>query len=353
MSLFAYIFITLVLACISGFHLHRYLFITRLPPTQQHSAASSTSRNETKIENYERIIAEKVGADGRLNVLSDHEARAIANRNLAAGFGIDNAFTTQDRGYAREFVRRGSRSMGLSDARWKELSKTARADAESFVTASADDNVPLAKLVQIVSLGMAFRVFVTETDLPTGTDHGDRLTVAETINDIWIKSKQPGSQVDFAEEQLLHDALWALTPDHEILTPRENPLNWILPSFETLWRIALRTLVEVRFTSGRAHPEWCMVLREFAENPTKEQFNQPEHPDHMSVQAIVDEALRLYPPTRRVKRAFKFADTDGDTYTRKKPISKQFMLTKRSGATMPSSLSLPAGTTLRTFTGGR
>src|SRR4030095_1296585 len=89
--------------------------------------------------------------------------------------------------------------------------------------------------------------------------------------------------------------------------PRDNPLNFIIPAFESLWRIVLRLLLEVMFATGYQNPEWQEIVVAFLRDPTKENFQKstPTTKGLVSPEDLVFEALRLYPPTGRVRRAFK------------------------------------------------
>ncbi|KAF7900557.1 uncharacterized protein EAF01_007859 [Botrytis porri] len=81
----------------------------------------------------------------------------------------------------------------------------------------------------------------------------------------------------------------------------ENPLNILLPAYETLWRIVLRCFLEISFRhSSDAAAEWKDVLSRFLTNMTAEQFS--ERAGRCSARDIVFEALRLYPPTKRIYR---------------------------------------------------
>ncbi|KAL1999206.1 hypothetical protein VTN02DRAFT_4883 [Thermoascus thermophilus] len=238
------------------------------------------------------IAAESLAGKGR-NLLRPQVSRAVANRRLVAAFGIDNAFTDTDEAYVRRFVREAQARISLTGEQWREMSALAQDAARGWA----------------VCLRVVLRIlFGIEKDAAASDDRLVRL--AEAINRAWIASKTPeGSR--YGDDRALQDALSAVFPDARILEPRENPLNLILPAFETLWRIVLRTVVEVRFTTGRAHPEWQDILVAFAADPTKGQFERRAATGKgVSAESIVSEALRLYPPTRRVHRAFRWTATD-------------------------------------------
>lgn len=86
-------------------------------------------------------------------------------------------------------------------------------------------------------------------------------------------------------------------------SPKNNPLNLILPSYEALWGIVFLLTIEVLY---RDHPQsafWQETLVAFVQAPTPANFKSPLIADGgMTVKAIVNEGLRLYPPTRRIYR---------------------------------------------------
>ncbi|RAK80147.1 uncharacterized protein BO72DRAFT_445551 [Aspergillus fijiensis CBS 313.89] len=93
----------------------------------------------------------------------------------------------------------------------------------------------------------------------------------------------------------------------EPTNPRDNPLCWILPGFETSWRINLRMVLELLLNKGQTHPDWTATMIAFAENPTKIQFEAAGE-DDFSAKDLVAEGLRLYPPTKRIYRAFEWEE---------------------------------------------
>jgi dihydroceramidase len=88
------------------------------------------------------------------------------------------------------------------------------------------------------------------------------------------------------------------------LDPKQNPLNLIIPGFEILWRAVLRTVIETRFKTGRHYPEWQKTIIAFTSQPTKDQFKGSHALSQISAENLVNEMLRLYPPTRCVHQQF-------------------------------------------------
>jgi cytochrome P450 len=91
------------------------------------------------------------------------------------------------------------------------------------------------------------------------------------------------------------DVLFSFSGNEE-----DNPLNILLSTYETLWRVVLRCFLEVSFRNSSDITEWKVMFEKFLENPTPQQFSEGK--GRSSVQDIVKESLRLYPPTRRIYR---------------------------------------------------
>lgn len=132
--------------------------------------------------------------------------------------------------------------------------------------------IKLNSMVQAVSLRVALKVlFSIEKDEVRDCD---LVALAEAINRVRISSKKEEGMIPgFLENCDLQAALSAIFPDTNIFERREKPLNLILPAFETLWRIVLRTFVEVKFATGRKHPEWTDILVALAREPTRVSLN--------------------------------------------------------------------------------
>jgi len=183
---------------------------------------------------------------------------------------------------------------------WRHLAEVAEALVQELTKkAERNGTILLVTAVQVVALKMAIH---TLFDIPI-----DQLadaaveSVAKMINKLWIVSKnREATDTSFQRQQRdLKEALKLIFPAIED-QPRHNPLNLILPAYETLWRIVLRCFVEVRFRSGTAPPAYHRLLQAFLSNPGRDAFERTE--GGSSASFIVAEALRLYPPTRRIYR---------------------------------------------------
>lgn len=90
--------------------------------------------------------------------------------------------------------------------------------------------------------------------------------------------------------------------------PRRNPMNLLLPAYETMWRVVLRCFLEIRYREAENGLEWSTVLTEYLEvlGNAEDQRGAFQKSSETGVKPIdiVKEALRLYPPTRHVHRTF-------------------------------------------------
>ena len=146
---------------------------------------------------------------------------------------------------------------------------------------------------------------------PTAID-----VVTASINDLWTRSKldsTPNSADAFQSQHQFRSALHDLLPDHDLDDPTSNPLNLILPAYETLWRIVLLGFVEIRFRTrhGGIQSAFITALRTFladpsgpdnARNSSTRKDTESDGMRDITTFDIARELLRLYPSTKRVYR---------------------------------------------------
>ena len=105
--------------------------------------------------------------------------------------------------------------------------------------------------------------------------------------------------------------LKSLLPSYSITDPKETPMNFIIPGYETLWRVVLQGFIEIGFRHPSSTNLWHSILAKYMAQPSATQFSEryPESPGKIpsiSAEDLAQEALRLYPPTKRVYRTFKY-----------------------------------------------
>jgi hypothetical protein len=245
-----------------------------------------------------QIVAGKT-FNGKTNILSAFKARAKSNERLVATFGIDNAFTTAESKRHSEYRNKVG---PLLTPDWSSVARAAQNQANTYFPGN------LVCLVQSFVLKMTINVLF-QSDLSM-LDNQTISFVAVEINRLWVNSKVPRQTVYWTRQHKLHKALRQLVPGCDPLDPQTNPMNLIIPAFETMWRVVLRCFIEVRYRNSKEMKEWIASLRIYLENPVSLSDHAcKEHASITVVCSLVREALRLYPPTRHIHREFEFADS--------------------------------------------
>ncbi|GLA86434.1 hypothetical protein AtubIFM56815_010699 [Aspergillus tubingensis] len=246
-----------------------------------------------------------IAADGqfisRKNQLSPYASRALSNSRFKRAFCIQNAFTSSEEDFVTQHVRNIKVLINLTPLQWSHLSQSLQESARYWVN-SSEGTIHLASITQTLTLRLVLvGIFKLEPMIPPSVDlfFAD---FARCINESWILAKGTDA-LSFHENEELRECVTAFFPSSDQFQPDENPLNVVLPGYESSWRVVLRMFLEIR----RAQNEiWVDKMVSFALHPTKVQFQGDD--DGISVEAMVLEALRLYPPTRRIRRTFRFED---------------------------------------------
>lgn len=261
--------------------------------------------------------------DVACSVQAQLEARTLPNARLQAVFGVNNAFTTQDIKTANTFkhtARKKLRSavkinkqvrengtllMEDMDARWEDMVASIRIFVQEEVV-GANEIINLAELVQFITLKISLMYLFNPGEVALNDREAIKY-VAKTINILWIQSKNTNmtgiNESSWADEQRLHHHLHNITGLNP-KNPTTNPMNFILPAYETMWRAVLRGLLEIYFRPATTSLHWQQILHKFMDNPQRDVFRNNDSTTEASALDIVKEILRLYPPTRRVNRRF-------------------------------------------------
>ena len=264
-----------------------------------------------------RILAcQGIDENGIEYGISPLESRAIPNQRLVQAFQIDNAFTTTSQMYLKEFKNSATLKFSkLGPQQWKRSGEVAnmlvrRAIEKATWTDSSETDtrvIDLTSFVQAFTFKMS--LYFLYGSRPLDLEDRPIQKITSTINHIWIRSKRVhDSNALQSDRQSLMAYLQDVLP-HVRETSKDNPLNFILPAYETLWRVVFLCLLEVLFRNGddTAAASWREVLVRFLNDPTDYQFKQMiEDPSEnslpVSASFLVNEALRLYPPTKRIYR---------------------------------------------------
>lgn len=231
--------------------------------------------------------------------------RAGPNGRLVTAFGIQNAFTTTDVKEYKNFLARVKPKIHMTDFDWQRASASAISYLDLLKPKDTTSTIPLESMVQTFVFQMVIRQLFPDTG---PISEPDIKFVTTSINTLWIGSKSCTFQ---EQPKFISLKLELLSKLAEILDispvdpsgDMKNPLNLILPAYETLWRVVLRCFLEVRFRPSSRSSHSQEILKKFAHITVKANFEARSlFEPYISVKDIVNEALRLYPPTRRVYR---------------------------------------------------
>lgn len=235
---------------------------------------------------------------------SSLDSRAIPNQRLVLAFGIDNAFTTVDANFHKYFVSKVKGLLRTQDEEWRVIAERAANNLTRYTALTPPSGlISLETSIQLLVFRAVLGKFFAH--LHQTSSDSDIEYITTTINILWIASKNPNDQ-----EHLEHEKDVFLRKLESVLkcdVAAENPLNIIIPAYETLWRVVLRCFVEIRFRSSPTSRLCCTtLLSKFSSHPTHTSL-KARSGDYISVKDIALEALRLYPPTRRM---YRYADNN-------------------------------------------
>lgn len=215
----------------------------------------------------------KLTREGRLRL------RAVPNQRLVVAFGLENSFTTSDSGIHGQFLNAASQAITHVDtenARWVQLFRFASSTLQRLVASMSSlgqqevaqgratvQTLPIASAVSVLCLAtvLDFLYSVAEVDEYV-FDIEQAYIATKAIDKLWVQSKDPSHPVSSEDQANLDQAIERLVPPSIRIshppggTPAEsNPLNMIIPAYETLWRVVLPTYVHVGF---RDHGPRCL-----------------------------------------------------------------------------------------------
>ncbi|KAF8061761.1 hypothetical protein FPV67DRAFT_1422396 [Lyophyllum atratum] len=219
-------------------------------------------------------------------------ARAAPNARLIRAFSLTNTFVSPSPTIHTAFVGRAALLLKAASERgWPHFQQVAiDAVAASLVDF---DRLKFDVFVQEVTMRVALvgllGVDVTVDEL----DACDISIVATNITLLWSLSKKPEPIPLHLLPQLNHH-LRRLIPD-EVAYP--NPLDYLIPVWETLWRVVATTV-------AYAHRNVYVsnVLAELHDLPTVAQFRAYDDLKP-SAEWCVTEVMRLHPPSKHITRA--------------------------------------------------
>ncbi|KAH9483535.1 hypothetical protein JR316_0003005 [Psilocybe cubensis] len=234
--------------------------------------------------------------------------RADSNQRLVRALNLSNTFVSPDPATHKEFVtqaqslltsakRRGwthFQGIALEAARW-QITQLDQSSQES-------PGIPFDSFIQNVTL-IVVLVGLLRVDKPIDSfSYLDVCTVAKNITTLWALSKRPEPIPATLLEQLSNH-LSELVGAEEEKFP--YPLNFVVPAWETLWRV-VATTVAYSYNDETVCEEFCT----FNSSPSEDAFrgekqlgeDAPHLSRHVSIKSVVNEAMRLHPPSKRIAR---------------------------------------------------
>lgn len=225
-------------------------------------------------------------------------SRCKPNQRLIRAFALTNTFVSECpavhdafRQATGDLVREASRS-------WPRFIDIARqATKASLQPRSEHPGAPLHfdRIVQNATL-RTILVGLLQVDLDM--DQMSTLDVEDSaylINKLWTASKSSSTVLDPADLSHLNQCLRRLIPDS---TKYPNPLDFVVPAWETMWRVVATTVGHIEMDARREDIRAAML--EYVLD--KQDFTSC--PDNLGFSAIdcISEVLRLHPPSKRISR---------------------------------------------------
>ncbi|KAG5640739.1 hypothetical protein DXG03_007368 [Asterophora parasitica] len=217
-------------------------------------------------------------------------ARAIPNARLIRAFALTNTFVSDDSDVHTKFVAHATSL--LKAARWPHFQQVA-ADAVEAALLSGSQ-IPFDAFIQDVTMRVALvGLLGVDTPVQSELDPHDISAVATLITSLWSLSKK-SDPIPPDLLPLLNQHLRRLIPDAHAYP---NPLDYLIPVWETLWRVVATTVAYAHGDdSGGA------VFAELRRLPTIVQFRALKD-SQPSAEWFVTEAMRLHPPSKHIARS--------------------------------------------------
>lgn len=263
------------------------------------------SKRFKDLANCERI-RECRGTYDESNLIPPQQARALPNRRIAEVFHLENAFTTMDNNDYKEFRKLAAGKISITSDKWIHIAEYAK-----MLVRNTENQGKLHLLPLVQTLSLKISLYILFDKDPLDVDNRHVSSIAYAINELWEESKHEISSGHIKSLQgSLQKAILGIFPGQS-LAPRDTPMNLIIPAYETLWRVVLRLFLEVSFRNPDGAPGWRQALHIYLNDQTK--FRSRLNAQSVPSSFLVDEALRLYPPTRRLYRTFQLGPNSETT----------------------------------------
>jgi hypothetical protein len=269
---------------------------------------------------------------------SNLDSRVKSNQNLRLTFGISNPFTNSDSSYHCDFRKIIIKSIDLDDEGWNRIKNIAFKAVNNYSNLEKGGIVEIVPWIQRITLNVVLCGY-----LKMDVNVDEVINAAPgIINDLWLKSKELNrvkteNNEKFTSVMETKSKLKNLfcniasgaseTPNvikkiSEIARKHfpnvfcsgdsfadelESPLNILIPAYETMWRVVLYAILEIKVrpslkkdydTKELDFKELESAVKTFLKKPNPSTLKN----DSSILWCIIQETLRLYPPTRHIHR---------------------------------------------------
>jgi len=241
---------------------------------------------------------------------SSDYSRCKPNKWLINTLSIVNPFTIDSQSLLKGFKKKVLTTLTKwsNDETYEELVSTigSRTEHRLSILQSNNSKICLSKLAKEVTLDSFLSgildVNANEdllTELPgliihLWKNHDDKKAQTR-LQELLLTNKDEFSKSEFWQQiQTIlsnHSTIISQTATNDFDEKISNPLNIIVPGWETMWRVVLYSLLELL-----RHPELLKELRSELNNHSK------SYRKCLLLQCILKETLRLYPPTKNIYR---------------------------------------------------
>ncbi|KAF2871214.1 hypothetical protein BDV95DRAFT_629037 [Massariosphaeria phaeospora] len=183
---------------------------------------------------------------------------------------------------------------------WSKLQRVATSHFKQFIESSGK-TLNLTELVQFVTLKGSLCYLFEYADTA--------MSIADRSEDINFIGRRINTMATFQGPRGPAAGMGAYPSEVDPENSRTNPINLLLPAYETMWCVVLHCLLEVKYHSADNGPAWERILTQYLQalngsrDAQKEAFSTADQSGVAAVD-IVKEALRLYPPSKRVHRLY-------------------------------------------------
>lgn len=239
-----------------------------------------------------RMRIETILRPQNLSLLDLLAERAKSNQRLVRALQLSNTFVSDKPEVHKQFVGQAHGLLNHAQRRGWFMFQSIAMEAMEWYGLSESSGCPFASLVQSITL-VVILVGLFQVDTPIDSFcHEDITLVANYITTLWALSKK-ADPIPSSLLNDLNDRLRLLVPDKDTFP---QPLNFIVPAWETLWRVVATTVAY-----AQKDPQIQKEFAYFHDNPSESRFREGQD-GSISVKSVVTEVMRLHPPSKHIAR---------------------------------------------------